>query len=42
MKFKVMQSGSTPVRKKPSLANQNVLCFDSKRVLLGAQLQMRQ
>jgi hypothetical protein len=42
MKFKIMQSGSTPLRKKPSMANQNVSSFDSKRVLLGAQLQMRQ
>ena len=36
MKFKAMQSGSTPLRKKPSMANQNVSSFDSKRVLLGA------
>jgi hypothetical protein len=42
MKFKVMQSDSTPLRKEPSMANQNVSSLDSKRVLLGAQLQMRQ
>jgi hypothetical protein len=42
MKFKVMQSGSTPLRKEPSMANRNVSSFDSKRVLPGAQLQMRQ
>ena len=41
MKFKVMQSGNTPLRKEPSMANQNVSSFESKRVL-GAQLQMRQ
>jgi hypothetical protein len=41
MKFKVRQSGSTPLRKEPSMANQNVSSLDSKRVLVGAPRHRR-
>ena len=41
MKFKVMQSGSTSLRKEPSMANQNVSSLDSKRVLVGAPRHRR-
>ena len=41
MKFKVMQAGRTPLRKEPSMANQNVSSLDSKRVLVGAPRHRR-
>jgi len=42
MKFKVMESGSTPLRKEPLMANQNVSSLDGKRVLVGALRYRRQ